>query len=203
MLSIEEKKFLLGIARGVLNDYFSKNDDKNPGLNLKCGKEFLYSIDKDKLTDALKEKRGCFVTLTINGTLRGCIGYIEPIKELYKAVIDNAINAAIHDPRFPPLSRDELDRVNIEISVLTVPRILDYKSTGELIEKLNPKRDGVIIKKDGYEATYLPQVWNELRSKEEFLSTLCLKAGLNVDCWKQHPKVYVYQAEYFDEKSIK
>jgi len=148
----------------------------------------------------LKEKRGVFVTLEMEGALRGCIGNISPVYNLENGVYRNAINAAFYDPRFYPLTKEEFGNIKIEISVLTVPEKLEYKNTVDLLEKLRPLKDGVILEKSGHEATYLPQVWEELSDKEKFLGSLCVKAGMNYDEWKKGDvKVMTYQAEVFGE----
>lgn len=149
----------------------------------------------------LKEKRGVFVTLEIDGGLRGCIGNILPVYPLEEAVERNAVNAAFGDPRFTPLTRAEFVSVEIEISVLSVPEKLEYKSADDLLVKLKPLKDGVVIKKGGYEATYLPQVWEELRDKEMFLGSLCAKAGLAMDEWRKGDlEVSIYNVELFKEQ---
>ncbi|OGJ42647.1 hypothetical protein A3B60_02765 [Candidatus Peregrinibacteria bacterium RIFCSPLOWO2_01_FULL_39_12] len=146
----------------------------------------------------LSEKRGVFVTLEIFGQLRGCIGNILPVYPLEEAVRRNALNAAFDDPRFMPLAREEFKDVEIEISVLTVPKKLEYSSSKVLLERLQPLKDGVIFKKGYCEATYLPQVWEDLRGKEMFLSSLCTKAGMRSDEWRNGGvEVFTYQAEVF------
>ena len=112
----------------------------------------------------------------------------------------NALNAAFHDPRFAPLSEQEFDRVRIEVSVLTAPRPLAFADGEDLVRKLRPKLDGVIVRKGYTSATFLPQVWEQLPRAEDFLSHLCLKAGLARDAWK-HPglEVSAYQVQYFEE----
>ena len=148
--------------------------------------------------DALKENRGGFVTLTINNSLRGCIGYIEPIMPLYKAVIENARNAALSDPRFDPVTASELDKICVEVSVLTVPVPLAYNDPDDLLEKLRPNIDGVILSYHGTQSTFLPQVWEQLPDKIQFLQHLSMKAGLAADSWKK-ASYKVYQAEHFKE----
>lgn len=146
----------------------------------------------------LNEKRGVFVTLEISGQLRGCIGNISPVYPLEEAVRRNAFNAAFEDLRFTPLAVGEFSGVDIEISVLTVPKKLKYGSADDLLKKLQPLKDGVILKKGYYEATYLPQVWEDLRNKEAFLSSLCVKAGMKSDEWRSlGVEVFTYRAEVF------
>jgi len=137
------------------------------------------------------EERGVFVTLEIEGQLRGCIGNIEPVYPLWKAVKENAYQAAFGDPRFPKLDEDEFETIDIEISVLTVPEKAD-------VDKIRPGTDGVVIQQGVYKATYLPQVWEDLPGKDKFLSSLCMKAGLEPDAWKgKEIEIYTYQVEKF------
>lgn len=137
------------------------------------------------------EKRGVFVTLEIDGALRGCIGNIEPVYPLWQAVKRNALEAAFGDPRFSPLTVDEFEKIDIEISVLTLPKKSD-------VDRIRPGTDGVVIQQGPYKATYLPQVWEDISNKEEFLSSLCLKAGLDSEAWKdEETKIYTYQVEKF------
>ena len=146
------------------------------------------------------ERRGTFVTLTIEHNLRGCIGHIVPQETLIEGVKVNAINAAFRDPRFKPLSREEWDRVKVEVSVLTDPEELPYEDAKDLLEKLRPGIDGVILKKGYAQATFLPQVWEQLPGKEEFLTHLCMKAGLDGDTWKRERlDVSIYQVQAFEE----
>ena len=154
----------------------------------------------EALSPRLSEKRGTFVTLTINGSLRGCIGHITPQEPLIEGTRINALNAAFHDPRFKPLSQKEWRSVKIEISVLTDPKPLPYSDGDDLLEKLRPGIDGVIIKKEYHQATFLPQVWEQLPDKKEFLTHLCLKAGLDGYAWEREElEVSTYQVQAFEE----
>jgi uncharacterized protein len=184
----------------ILNQVMNKNE-KEHLLNLARKAIVNPSLKNDTpISDALKEKRGVFVTLTKKGELRGCIGYIIPIKECYKAVIECAQNAAYQDPRFPPVSKDEINSLHIEISILTIPKKLEYKNAKDLLNKLKPNKDGVIIKKGYAHATFLPQVWEQLPDKKEFLGHLCMKAGLSYDEWnKVNLDVEIYNVEKFEE----
>jgi len=148
----------------------------------------------------LREERGTFVTLTKHGMLRGCIGNIMPRGSIVESVKRNALYAAFRDFRFPPLTRDELDEIHIEVSILTLPEKLEYSGAEDLLAKLRPGVHGVIIEKDGASATFLPQVWEQLPDPAEFLSRLCMKAGLSANEWKNGTlKVQTYEVQYFDE----
>jgi AmmeMemoRadiSam system protein B/AmmeMemoRadiSam system protein A len=144
---------------------------------------------------------GTFVTLKIRGQLRGCIGNLTSTETVLDGVRRNAVNAALHDPRFAPLSKDELDRTEIEVSILTEPQPLAFRDGQDLIEKLRAHIDGVIIRKGPASATFLPQVWEQLPNPEDFLTHLCTKAGLPSDAWKNSAlEVLTYQVQYFEEK---
>jgi len=185
-----DKEFLVHLARDTLNSYLK--DGKKP------------DIDEAELSDSLKKVQGCFVTLDSGGHLRGCIGHIIPQEELYKCVIDNAISAATKDRRFNPVDYDESKGLGVEVSVLTVPEKLSYDSPDDLLNKLRPMVDGVVVKSGWRQSTYLPQVWDAFPDKESFLSQLCLKGGSNGDCWKkENTEIYTYQAEVFHENEFK
>lgn len=179
-LSDDEKKFLLNIAR------------KNITSLLSTGKSA--EIDPAAVSENCRANTGVFVTLKKKGDLRGCIGYVQGIKPLYEAVIDNSYNAAFQDPRFPALKKSEFDNVSIEISVLTVPE--PVKS----VDEIEVGRDGLIMEKGFSRGLLLPQVpveWGWTR--DEFLSHTCTKAGLPPDEWKHGAKIYKFQAIVFGE----
>ncbi len=189
----------------------SNINEKNGQLLVKLARQTIAKrlgvesgVDEDvssRLSDDIfQSRRGTFVTLTKNNQLRGCIGNLVPDKTVTKGVQENAINAAFNDPRFPALSKAELDQVDIEISLLTEPQPLDYKDADDLLAKLRPNVDGVILRKGMHSSTFLPQVWEQLPDKELFLSHLCLKAGLPGDEWKKGDlEVLTYQVQYFEE----
>jgi len=161
------------------------------------GKELKIS---EKIKKKYSEKKACFVTLTMadSGELRGCIGSLYPSRELWKDAAENARNAAFSDHRFNSLDKDELNKIKIEISILSVPEKIEYKTEDELKRKISGK--GVIIKKGWNSATYLPQVWTDLPEFEEFISSLCSKAGLSYNAWKDLDlEVFVYEAKKFEE----
>lgn len=185
-LTDKEGKYLLDKARSTIEqELFARKGPQKPDTDLPA---------------IFNELRGTFVTLTIQGGLRGCIGHIIPQDPLIEGIRVNAINAAFRDPRFRPLTRDEWKRVKIEISILTDPKPLSYSNAKDLLKKLRPGIDGVIIKKGFYQATFLPQVWEQLPRKEDFLNHLCLKAGLDGDAWRKGGlEVSTYQAQAFEE----
>jgi len=163
----------------------------------------IESIDRTGLdAEELQQDLATFVTLTIDGRLRGCIGNLEPSGLLLESLVTNGRQAAFHDQRFSPLSREEFEQLHIHISILTRPKPLEHTDGDELLAKLRPAVDGVIVEKGGARATFLPQVWEQLPEPHQFLEQLCLKAGLHRMAW-QEPElaVYVYQVQSFEEKT--
>ena len=167
----------------------------------RLGKKSI-TVDPETLADsAFQEHRGTFVTLTINKQLRGCIGSLDSTESILTGIKRNAVNAAFHDPRFPSLKAHELDRVDIEVSILTEPHHLEYGDSKDLLAKLRVNVDGVILSKGSASATFLPQVWEQLSKPEQFLSHLCMKAGLPADDWKKSRlEILTYQVQYFEEE---
>ncbi len=147
----------------------------------------------------LLEKRGVFVTLKKGGQLRGCIGYVLPIKPLYEATKDVAISAALRDPRFPPVTPEELPHLEYEISVLTVPRRIKN------IDEIVPGKHGLIVKRGFFEGLLLPQVATEYGwDTITFLQHTCLKAGMEPDCFNDpETEIYVFEAEVFGESEVR
>ena len=144
-------------------------------------------------TPTLQEKRGAFVSLHRKGELRGCIGYIHAAKPLYETIREMAIAAAFQDPRFPPLSSDELADLDIEISVLTPMRQISD------ITEIEVGKHGLMILQGNYSGLLLPQVASEYGwNREEFLSHTCRKAGLPQTAWKEkNSKIFVFSADVF------
>jgi len=172
-----EKKELLAVARTTLDQY------------LKTGKTYRPKTDNPKFL----AKRGVFVTLTKNGQLRGCIGYIEPVESLIEAVRDNAISAAVSDSRFSPVDASELKDIEIEISILTVPQ-------ADTLANIIKNKLGVVLRQGSRGATYLPQVWEDLADPDQFFQSLCLKGGLALSCYKDAAtQLFSYQAIVFSE----
>lgn len=150
---------------------------------------------------ALSAQTATFVTLKIDGKLRGCIGTLEPDGPLWEGIRDNAINAAFHDHRFSPLTPDELPAVHLDISILSHPQPLRYEGPEDLLTKLRPGVDGVILRDGARRGTFLPQVWQQLPAPEQFLDHLCLKAGLPQGTWRQKKlEILTYQVQCFEEE---
>jgi AmmeMemoRadiSam system protein A len=146
-------------------------------------------------SEVLREKKGAFVTLKKNENLRGCIGYIEAKKPLYKTVAEMAMAAAFNDPRFPPLKPDELKDVNLEISVLSPLKEIDD------VKEIEVGIHGLYITKGFHSGLLLPQVANEYNwDRLTFLEETCHKAGLHPDAWKDRgTKIYIFSADVFKD----
>ncbi len=151
----------------------------------------------EKIKEKFSDKRATFVTLTKNGQLRGCVGSLEAVRGLWEDVRENAINAAFHDTRFSPLTEDELEDVKIEVSVLSPAKKLEFKDEGDLLNKINNKM-GIILKEGFYTSTFLPQVWEQIPDKVEFLEELSIKAGLDRDAWKG-AEIWFYTVDVEEE----
>ncbi|DAB29745.1 MAG TPA: AMMECR1 domain-containing protein [Sulfurimonas sp. UBA12504] len=180
-------KVLLQIAKSVILSQFD-NSYKVQGTRL--------------LQDfpSLARNGAAFVTLHYEQSLRGCIGSIIAHQSLLDDIIANAYSAAFRDPRFPPLSANELPHLKIEVSVLGEPKILEYENYDDLLDKVRPNIDGLIIKHGVYQGTFLPQVWAELQTPLEFLEHLSYKVGANPLIYKEHPKIYSYTVDAIEEK---
>jgi len=183
---------LIELARKTLENYFE-------------GKDFEPSKE---IKEKYSEEKASFVTLTKpdrgEENLRGCIGSLEAVKgrSLWKDIQKNTINAALSDPRFPPLRKEELKEVEIEVSVLGKAQRLEFDSEEELLEKLD-KNQGVILidRETGQTSTFLPQVWEHLPDKKGFMNNLSVKAGLEPSRWKSPDKVkvLVYDVDKYKE----
>lgn len=160
-------------------------------------------IDTNALLQAypdLAQPCATFVTITLNGKLRGCIGSLIAHRPLVEDLISNAKSAAFRDPRFSPLTPEEFPEICIEVSLLTPPQRVDYESKEKLRSLIRPGIDGVILRLGNYQATFLPQVWDELNDFDDFFTHLGLKAGISHDPLSSHPEIFVYQVEKFEEE---
>jgi len=165
-------------------------------------RQALPSVDLDALSEDLQRDGASFVTLTKHGELRGCIGSLEARRPLVEDVRENAISAAFHDPRFPPVRPEELDDLCVEISVLSAPQPLSYDDPDDLIAKLRPGVDGVVVESGWNRATFLPQVWEKIPDPHQFMEYLCRKAYLPADAYRRAGlDVYTYQVDKFKEES--
>jgi len=178
-LTEEKKKILLALARSTLEE------------NLKSKTIPPYNTNDPALT----RHSGVFVTLTKNGELRGCIGRMWADLPLYQAVQEMAVQAATSDPRFPPMTSEELNQVKIEVSILSPLRRLTD------LEQIKIGTHGLVIHKSGHQGVFLPQVPVEQGwDRNAYLDNLCLKAGLDESCWKDNPVLYSFTAIVFGEE---
>ena len=188
-LSVEQGVKVVRLARRAVEVFFEESKILEEGA------------DEPFLT----ERRGVFVTINEYPThgLRGCIGFPYPTLPLYEAVIQASLSAAFNDPRFPPLGRDELDRVIFEVSILTVPEEIKYNKPTELPSLIKVGEDGLIIESEHGSGLLLPQVAvEEGWDAEEFLTGLCIKAGLRPTYWLEgKAKILRFRAQIFTETS--
>ncbi len=185
-LTFEEKQMLLRMAREAIEH--AVRGEKLPPL------------DEASLTPLLRADGASFVTLTERGKLRGCIGALEPYQPLAQDVREHAVAAALEDPRFPPVREDELNGIRIEVSRLTRPVPIEYSDADDLLSKLRPHVDGVVLRDGFHRATFLPQVWEKIPDRAEFLDQLCYKMGAKGNLWRANrPEVFIYQVEEFHE----
>lgn len=183
----EFQQLLIAIARDAILQTLEK----------RAGKVTAFGTLPEELPEELKEKRATFVTLTIGGRLRGCIGTLEAVRPLAEDVAANARSAAFDDPRFPPLTKAEFEKLEIHISVLSPPEEINFSSEEDLLSKIRPGIDGLILQDGFRRGTFLPSVWDELPDKRDFWEHLKLKAGLPADHWSDTVRVFRYTTEYF------
>ena len=153
-------------------------------------------VDPDPFDSALRAHGACFVTLRIEGALRGCIGSLEPTRPLVEDATVNAFNAAFHDPRFDPLSRVEFERLDVSLSVLQPAEPMSVRDEADLLAQLRPGVDGLTLYADGRRATFLPAVWDTLGDPRKFVTHLKVKAGLAPDDWPSDLRVERYTTEH-------
>jgi AmmeMemoRadiSam system protein A len=210
-------RFLLGAIAVLLIWYFfiqpgpQRLDATERGELLRRAREQLAAtaagegtieVDETTLPPRLLRPESAFVTLTLDGALRGCmIDAFDAHEPLYRNVLRNTVLAATEDERFPTVAPGEVERIRIEISVLTPPEELAFSDPEELIAKLEPGVDGVILAVDDATSTYLPEVWETFLDPVDFLSHLSEKAGLPADRWREapYPTIETYRVARFEE----
>ena len=175
-------KTLLGIARGTIDSRLLRDA------------EFQHES-----RPWLQQAGASFVTLTMQGALRGCIGSLQAAQPIGRDVAANALGAAFRDPRFPPLTREEWRQVSVEVSLLSAPKPIRFADEDELLEQIRPGEDGLILEHAGRRATFLPQVWESLPRKQQFLGELVRKAGLPADTRLARCRLHRYRAAKWKE----
>ncbi len=184
-ITLKEAAGMIKFCREIIESHFKEKKVKAPKFKI------------------LNEERGVFVTLKSypRKKLRGCIGYIEGIMPLKKALAEVSISSAFNDPRFPPVRKSELKSLLIEISVLTPPELIEVKNPEEYPEQIKIGQDGLIVQFGFRKGLLLPQVPVEWKwNSKEFLSNTCMKAGLTPDCWLDSQiQIYKFSAEVFSE----
>jgi uncharacterized protein len=188
MFSPGDQRILLDLAAAAI------------GRALKAGEPI--PIDPSAFPESLRQDRACFVTLKIRERLRGCIGSIEAYRPLVSDVADNAYKAAFRDPRFPALREEEFRVASLSLSILTQPELFPVESEEDLIRRMHPGRDGLIIEEGTRRGTFLPSVWEDLGNPREFLRELKQKAGLPADYWSGTLRFLRYTAETIERDSI-
>lgn len=154
-----------------------------------------FPIVLEEVTAELVVPRASFVTLEKKGRLRGCIGSLEAWRPLAVDVVENAFAAAFRDPRFPPVRGEEVEELEIHLSLLTVPVAMTFNSEADLLTQLRPGVDGLILSDGPCRATFLPAVWAELPTPQLFLTQLKRKAGLAADYWSPGVRIWCYETE--------
>ena len=182
-MSTEQGKILLPIARAAISR----------ALNVPC--------TAHESAPWLAEPGACFVTLTQHGQLRGCIGSLQAHRSLLDDVKSNAVKAALHDPRFVPLTAAELGITDVEISLLSPVQPMSFQNEADALAQLRPGVDGVIFECGAYRSTYLPQVWEHFSQPQQFLASLKNKAGLPGNFWSSEVKLSRYTVEKWSEKT--
>lgn len=183
MLNEKQKQQLHKIAKNSINHGLNTGEPLTIELN---------NYDED-----LQAKRATFVTLHKYGQLRGCIGILEPLRPLAEDIAHNAFAAAFSDHRFPPVTKDELDHLNIHISILATPQEINFTSEEDIVSQLRPGIDGLIMEEGSHRGTFLPSVWESVTDKHDFLNHLKQKSGLPKNYWSDTIRVQRYTVEEF------
>ena len=185
-LSLKDQSTLLDLATQV--------------ITMNCHKQVLPEINPTEYSSSLQVQLSAFVTLTKESLLRGCIGSLNPTRPLVLEVRHNAYASAFEDYRFPNVVSNELDLINIEISVLSPCQPISFSDEKALIGQLEPFKDGVILEYKHHRGTFLPQVWEKITEPTSFFKQLKQKAGLPINFWSEEVKCYKYQVFAFHEK---
>ena len=162
-------------------------------------KELGFAAHDTPRTEWLQEPGATFVTLNLNGELRGCVGSLEAWRPLIDDVRDNALASAFRDPRFEPLSKQEFADVVIDVSLLDKSEPIHFRDEQDALVQLNPGEDGVILEHGPHRATFLPQVWSQLPAPKKFLARLKEKAGLSANFWSNDIRLSRYSVQKWSE----
>lgn len=180
-------KFTVKLARKSMEKYLSNEN-----------------IEIENYPKELDKRKGVFVTINKKGELRGCIGIPEPTDTTINNIIE-ASKSVCNDPRFPPLSEEELGEITVEVSILTEPEEIKADKKGEILKEIKKGVDGLILENNNNKGLFLPQVWNKISKKEDFLGQLCFKAGLaDPTTWlSESTKLYKFHVKAFKESELK
>jgi hypothetical protein len=181
MLGAEDRAALLLVARSSISYGLARYE--------------RMEVDAKRFSEALQARRAVFVTLSLHGQLRGCIGGLEPIETLVQDTARHAFGAAFKDPRFEPVSAVEFAGVGVHLSVLSEPEALFFESEADVLGQLRPGVDGLILQLDEQRGTFLPSVWEALPQPRRFLEHLKVKAGLGPGDWSEGLRFWRYTAE--------
>jgi len=154
-------------------------------------------VDVSAYDSILQESKATFVTLNIHGNLRGCIGSLSADQALVIDLANNAYSAAFNDPRFPPLQKEEFEKLEYHISILTKPSAIEFNDEQDLLLKIRPNIDGLVLSEGSKRATFLPSVWEQLPESSDFLKHLKMKAGLADNYWSDTISIERYQVDTF------
>jgi len=182
-MSLDKGSLLLGLARRVIAARLGISS----------------SAPDIAAADWLQAKAATFVTLTIHSQLRGCIGTLKAYRTLIDDVQSNAVAAAFHDHRFPPLAADEYESIRLEVSLLSAMQPLAVADESAALAAIRPGIDGVVLGYGAHKGTFLPQVWEQLPEPAQFMAHLKLKAGLSAGFWHPDVRLFTYQVEKFRE----
>ncbi len=183
-----EKKLLCTLARNAIDH------------QLEYGSEI--AVDVASHSEALRKKAACFVTLKNQGQLRGCVGTINATRPLVSSIAGNAVSAAFRDSRFTPLVREELDQLSISISVLSDLEKVPYRDEAELLKKIRPGIDGLVLGAPPQSGTFLPEVWETLPEPEDFLAHLKIKAGITCQLYGQKQTVRRFSSIHWSDEEL-
>ncbi|MBW8183448.1 AmmeMemoRadiSam system protein A [Shewanella nanhaiensis] len=193
-LTHEERAQLLRLSREALKQHFAPQT--SPTANT-----YLVHESALRASSILNKTLGCFVTLTLQGELRGCIGHIETSQMLYQTIPVLTLRSALHDPRFSPLTAELLEQITIELSILSPLRSLMVNSREDLHHYLAQNRVGIILSEGSKRGVFLPQVWQKIPTPKHFIDALLTKGHWPKDYWSEKIKITQFGVNHFSEDS--